>query len=67
MTGIWPPAELPGIHVIVGDRWREAAADYRCAACGWTDSATGPAVPGFVATIHRTHRAACPPPGKDIT
>ncbi|KAB7850182.1 hypothetical protein FRZ00_06175 [Streptomyces mobaraensis] len=66
MTGRWPPAELPGLHVAFGDRWT-ATADYRCGTCGWTDRATGPAaVAAFVATIHHVHRTICPQP-KDTT
>ncbi|MEV4438219.1 hypothetical protein AB0K09_04240 [Streptomyces sp. NPDC049577] len=66
MSGIWPPADLPGLHVDLG-RWHPRAgtwlvlptADYRCA-CGWAESAAGDAVEAFAATVHRTHRSDCP-------
>lgn len=60
MTALWPPAELPGLHVDLGVQARYPAADYRCALCGETESASGDGVRAFVATIHRTHKAACP-------
>jgi len=64
--GLWPPADLPGLHISFG-QWSRAAgtwltvptADFRCR-CGFTDSAGGDAVPAFVATIHRVHAADCP-------
>lgn len=41
-------------------RWvRYPTADYWCR-CGFTDSASGDAVPAFVATIRNIHRAQCP-------
>ncbi len=54
MTGIWPPAVLPGLHIDLGQHtrpwspehgyWvRPPTADHRCP-CGWTTSATGPDV-----------------------
>ncbi|WP_019547618.1 MULTISPECIES: hypothetical protein [Streptomycetaceae] len=42
-------------------RWvRYPSADYQCPHCGWTDSASGDAVPRFAATIRDTHRPHCP-------
>lgn len=42
-------------------RWvRYPTADYRCGLCGFTDSASGDAVPSFVATIRRIHQIDCP-------
>lgn len=39
-------------------RWvRYPAADYACF-CGFTDSASGDAVPGFTATVRRVHAAS---------
>nr|WP_202447239.1 hypothetical protein [Streptomyces sp. SID5468] len=38
---------------------RPPTADYRCAACGFTDSAVGDAVRAFAATIHRIHTTSC--------
>lgn len=39
-------------------RWlRYPAADYACC-CGWTGTASGDAVPGFVGTVRRVHAAA---------
>lgn len=72
MTDRWPPTELPGLHIDMG-QWNPRAAtwlryptaDYRCGRCGWSDSASGDAVRAFVATIHTTHRAECPLNDKD--
>lgn len=67
MPAIWPPAELPGLHIDMGvwdsraARWlRYPTADYRCAHCGPVDSASGDDVRRFAATIHRIHQAECP-------
>ncbi len=66
MPALWPPAELPGLHVDMGvwdrraARWlRFPTADYRCGACGEVDSASGDAVRAFAATAARVHRAQC--------
>lgn len=66
MTASWLEAGLPGLHVDLGEHtrpwapdygyWiRPPAADYRCDVCGRIESASGAAVPAFVATIHRDH------------
>lgn len=71
MTGIWPPAELPGIHIDAGvhtSQWaperghwiRVPAADYRCARCSWTSHASGDAVAAFAEITHQTHQLTCP-------
>ncbi|MFF4403770.1 hypothetical protein [Streptomyces sp. NPDC001404] len=71
MTGIWPPAELPGLYVDVGMHTRPWApergywirpptADFQCT-CGWTASAGGQAVAHFAATIRHTHLKDCRP------
>ncbi|MFI2078622.1 hypothetical protein [Streptomyces triculaminicus] len=70
MSGIWPLATLPGLHIDMGDYTRPWApgrgswlrlptADYRCA-CGWTASAGGDAVPAFTETAHQDHQPDCP-------
>ncbi|MFE9645283.1 hypothetical protein ACFYO0_14440 [Streptomyces sp. NPDC006365] len=66
MPALWPPAELPGLHIDMGHWDRRAArwlrfptADYRCGQCGEVESASGDAVRAFVATIHRVHQAEC--------
>jgi hypothetical protein len=62
----WPPADLPGLHIDLG-QWNRAAgtwlrvptADYRCT-CGWTEAATTePAIRGIGQAI-RAHRLTCP-------
>lgn len=66
MTGHWPPAELPGLYVDLG-AWNHKArtwiqlpsADYRCG-CGYQASASGDAVPHFVATARTHHKTVCP-------
>jgi hypothetical protein len=62
MTGRWPPTDLPGLHIDMGQRY--PTADYRCGTCGWTDSASGDAVAHFVATVHAAHQTQCPNPQK---
>ncbi|MFP8960006.1 hypothetical protein ACLIYP_05450 [Streptomyces nanhaiensis] len=68
----WPPADLPGLHVDLGERARGGrwlhypAADFRCGRCGWTDHATGDAVAQFTATVPAHHLAHCPNQTKDI-
>jgi hypothetical protein len=61
------PATSPELRVDLGDfnrrtgRWvRFPAADYRCRACGFSDSASGDQVAHFAAHIEDTHRATCP-------
>lgn len=65
-----PGPDWIGLHIHRGQHTRPWApdrglwlkhptADFRCR-CGFTDSASGDAVPTFVATIRRSHAAACP-------
>lgn len=70
VTGHWPPADLPGLHIDLGHwpkgsgTWlRLPTADYRCA-CGFTASASGDGVPHFTATVHSDHQPHCPLPRK---
>lgn len=64
-----PLAELPGLYVDLGQHtrpwspergawFRVPAADYRCR-CGYQASASGDAVPHFVATIRDGHKPNC--------
>ncbi|NGO73179.1 hypothetical protein [Streptomyces boncukensis] len=71
MTAHWPPADLPGLHVCFGEwdrntgRWLHyPTADYRCAACGWTTSASGDAVPRIPLAI-TAHQLICPTDRKE--
>lgn len=71
MTGRWPPADLPGLHVDLGHWVARSAtwlvlptADYRCA-CGYHAEASGDQVPAFVATARRLHIPHCPIEQKD--
>jgi hypothetical protein len=68
MAGFWPPADLPGLYVDLGQwvaragTWlRPPCADYRCGRCGRTESASGPeAVARFAASVRTDHRTRCP-------
>lgn len=62
MSGIWPPATLPGLHIDMGDytrpwtprrgTWlRLPAADYLCGGCGWTAHASAAGVLTITETI----------------
>lgn len=43
-----------------GARLRYPTADYHCLLCDFTDSASGDAVPRFVATVRAQHATRCP-------
>jgi hypothetical protein len=67
MAGFWPPADLPRLYVDLGQwvaragTWlRPPSADYRCGRCGAVESATGPAVARFTASIRTDHLNRCP-------
>lgn len=55
---VWPPTDLPGLHIDM--RARPPTADYRCR-CGWTDAASGHA-DQMAALTNRIseHRNDCP-------
>jgi hypothetical protein len=61
VTGRWPPADLPGLHIDA--HARPATADFRCR-CGWTDAAVGDQIPAITTRINQ-HRATCPNNRKD--
>ncbi|MEV5140327.1 hypothetical protein AB0K71_06040 [Streptomyces syringium] len=74
MSRIWPPAELPGLHIDAGQNTRPwapeygswlrlPAADFRCR-CGWTASASGDGVPLISESIDE-HNLNCPLDEKD--
>lgn len=70
MSGPWPPADLPGLHVDCSGthtrpwspeygHWNlPPVAEFTCR-CGFRESAVGEAVRAFVATIHRIHAKTC--------